>query len=195
MGFLKKLGINYVADAVICMVIGLVLLLWPGVTMAILCKALAVMLAVAGVVMIISFFVNKDAGVGYTATFAIGLIITVIGVWIFTRPEAFISLIPIIAGVIIVVNGITNLAQAISLAQVSYQKWWLALVFAAITILLGAYLVFKPVNAVELAVRIIGVILIYDGISNIWVASRVHKFVKNAKQDAEAIDTQGKEIK
>ena len=61
MGFLKKLRINYVADAVICMIIGLVLLLWPGVTMAVLCKALAVLLAVAGVGMIISFFVNKDA--------------------------------------------------------------------------------------------------------------------------------------
>ncbi|MCH4191911.1 MAG: DUF308 domain-containing protein [Butyrivibrio sp.] len=194
MNFFKRLGINYFVDAIICIAVGLILLFLPGVTMAILCKALAVLLIVAGAAMIISYLINKDTSIGYSAMFAVGLLIAIIGVWIFMKPEVFISLIPLIAGVIIVINGVTNFAQAISLARVSYGRWWLALVFALITIGLGIYLIFKPLSAVEIAVRIIGVILVYDGVSNVWVASRVHKFVKDVKQDAEAIDTEGKEV-
>jgi len=194
MNFFKRLGINYVVDAIICVAVGLILLFLPGVTMTILCKALAVLLIVAGAAMIISYVINKDNSIGYSAMFAVGLLIAIIGVWIFMKPDVFISLIPLIAGVIIVINGVTNFAQAISLARASYGRWWLALVFALITIGLGVYLIFRPLSAVELAVRIIGAILVYDGVSNVWVASRVHKFVKNVKQDAEAIDTEGKEV-
>ena len=54
MNFFKRLGINYVVDAIICVAVGLILLFLPGVTMTILCKALAVLLIVAGAAMIIS---------------------------------------------------------------------------------------------------------------------------------------------
>ena len=117
MNFFKRLGINYVVDAIICVAVGLILLFLPGVTMTILCKALAVLLIVAGAAMIISYLINKDNSIGYSAMFAVGLLIAIIGVWIFMKPDVFISLIPLIAGVIIVINGVTNFAQAISPGQ------------------------------------------------------------------------------
>lgn len=194
MGILKKIKISSLADAIICIVAGIVLVAWPGATMDILCKALAVVLIVAGAVMVIAFFANRNGTFESTASFAIGIIILVLGVWIFTKSASFISLVPIIAGVIVTIGGIMNVAQSISLAGVSYGKWWVALILAAVTVVLGIFLIFCPLEAVSLAVRIIGIIMIYDGISNIWVLSRVNKFVKDVKQDIDAVDTKGHEV-
>lgn len=194
MNILSKIRISSLADAIICMIVGLVLVIWPGATMDILCKALAVVLIVAGAVMVISFFTNRNGTFESTASFAIGIIILILGIWIFTKSAAFISLIPIIAGVIVAVGGMMNVAQSISLAGVSYGKWWVALLLAAITVILGVFLIFCPLTAVSVAVRIIGFIMIYNGISNIWVLSRVNKFVKDVKQDINAVDSKGHEV-
>jgi hypothetical protein len=41
---------------------------------------------------------------------------------------------------------------------------------------------------------VIGAFLIYDGLSNLWIASRVYKAAKQAKQEAEALDVDAKEL-
>ena len=114
-----------------------------------------------------------------------------VGVWIFLNPTAFTNFIPKIFGVFIVASGLLNLGQTISLVRYRYGLWWLSLIFALITIGLGAGLIYKAAEATELIVKVIGGFLAYDGVSNLWTASRVGKFAKvyeQAKQEAEAID-------
>ena len=194
MNIFKKLKLSTIMDAILCCVAGLILILWPGATMTFLCKALSIILICAGIVLLITFFTAGDRSFFMSANFLLGLVVTIIGVWIFMRPEIFIALIPAIAGIMIIVGGVINLTQTVSLISASYRNWWVALILAVITILLGIFLIFYPLDAVGIAVRIVGVIMLYNGISNMWVVSRVSKFVKDAKQDAEAVDTEGKEI-
>ncbi len=194
MNIFKKLKLSTIMDAILCCVAGLILILWPGATMTFLCKALSIILICAGIVLLITFFTAGDRSFFMSANFLLGLVVTIIGVWIFMRPEIFIALIPAIAGIMIIVGGVINLTQTVSLISASYRNWWVALILAVITILLGIFLIFYPLDAVGIAVRIVGVIMLYNGISNMWVVSRVSKFVKDVKQDAEAVDTEGKEI-
>lgn len=194
MNIFKKLKLSTIMDAILCCVAGLILILWPGATMTFLCKALSIILICAGIVLLITFFTAGDKSFFMSANFLLGLVVTIIGVWIFMRPEIFIALIPAIAGIMIIVGGVINLTQTVSLISASYRNWWVALILAVITILLGIFLIFYPLDAVGIAVRIVGVIMLYNGISNMWVVSRVSKFVKDVKQDAEAVDTEGKEI-
>lgn len=194
MDIFKKLKLSTIMDAILCCVAGLILILWPGATMTFLCKALSIILICAGIVLLITFFTAGDRSFFMSANFLLGLVVTIIGVWIFMRPEIFIALIPAIAGIMIIVGGVINLTQTVSLISASYRNWWVALILAVITILLGIFLIFYPLDAVGIAVRIVGVIMLYNGISNMWVVSRVSKFVKDVKQDAEAVDTEGKEI-
>ncbi len=190
----RKIKINYLTDTAISLIVGIVLLAMPGVTMALLCKVIGILLVVAGGALVISFFVNKSPAPVASVMLLVGLLVLVLGLWIFGNPSFFISLIPVIAGIVILLNGIINLSSALSLARYKYDKWWIALIFAGITILLALYLILNPMSAAATAVRIIGIVLIYDSISNLWIASRVHKFVKNVEQEAEAIDTDGEEL-
>lgn len=81
-----------------------------------------------------------------------------------------------------------------SLCQSRYDKWWVALLLALVTIGFGVLLIFNPFAAVDTLIRFIGIFLIYDGVSDIWIMSRVSKNVKEVRQEMEALTVDGKEI-
>ena len=73
------------------------LLVWPAETIDVFCKILAVGLIIMGGVDIASHFMNRSI---HPFAGALGLIVLLIGIWIFLRPESIVSLIPIVIGVI-----------------------------------------------------------------------------------------------
>ena len=69
-----------------------------------------------------------------------------------------------------------------------------ALILGLLTVGLGILLICKPFAALDTAVRLIGAFLIYDGLSDIWIASRVYRTVKAMKQEAEALDVESRDM-
>lgn len=51
-------------------------------------------------------------------------------------------------------------------------------------------MIFNPFGAVEFVVRLIGIFLIYDGVSDIWILSRVFKVKRDKERiiDAEFVE-------
>lgn len=181
--FLKGLKANYTISAGLCTLLGLVLLIWPGTTMRIVCTLLGGMLLIYGLVQMILYLINKERTMLSQGMMVFGIVLAVIGIWILTRPEMIIMAVPVIVGVLIVIHGVHNVVQAIALKKDSYDRWWLAFLFGALTVVLGGILVYNPFEVAETVVRFIGIFLIYDGVSDIWILSRVFK----VKRDKEKI--------
>lgn len=187
---LKKIKLNYILEALIMIAIGAVLIVWTEASLVIMARALAILLFFAGVVFVISYFIHKDRSIVMSGGFALGIIIAAIGVWIFLRPDSFTDLIPKLFGVFILLSGLMNLGQTISLISYKYSYWWISLLLALGTVAMGAFLLFNPKDAKEIAVTIIGVFLVYDGITNLWTISRISKFSKRVKQEMTAVDVE-----
>lgn len=181
--FLKGLKANYTISAGLCTLLGLVLLIWPGTTMRIVCTLLGGMLLIYGLVQMILYLINKERTMLSQGMMVFGIVLAVIGIWILTSPEMIIMAVPVIVGVLIVIHGVHNVVQAIALKKDGYDRWWLAFLFGALTVVLGGILVYNPFEVAETVVRFIGIFLIYDGVSDIWILSRVFK----VKRDKEKI--------
>ena len=181
--FLKGLKANYTISAGLCTLLGLVLLIWPGTTMRIVCTLLGGMLLIYGLVQVVLYLINKERTMLSQGMMVFGIVLAVIGIWILTRPEMIIMAVPVIVGVLIVIHGVHNVVQAIALKKDGYDRWWLAFLFGALTVVLGGILVYNPFEVAETVVRFIGIFLIYDGVSDIWILSRVFK----VKRDKEKI--------
>lgn len=181
--FLKGLKANYTISAGLCTLLGLVLLIWPGTTMRIVCTLLGSMLLIYGLVQVVLYLINKERTILSQGMMVFGIVLAVIGIWILTSPEMIIMAVPVIVGVLIVIHGVHNVVQAIALKKDGYDRWWLAFLFGALTVVLGGILVYNPFEVAETVVRFIGIFLIYDGVSDIWILSRVFK----VKRDKEKI--------
>jgi uncharacterized membrane protein HdeD (DUF308 family) len=192
--FLRKIKANVVVSSLLCAALGVVLLAYPGDSMRVVGIAVGVVLILTGMVKVFDFLINRDGTLYLQLNLIFGIVLVVVGVWIITQPEKVMSIIPIIIGIIITIHGISKLRQAIELCQDHYEKWWVALLLGILTAGLGILLIFRPFEALETVVQVIGAFLVYDGVSNLWIASRVYKTAKQAKQEAEALDVEAKEL-
>lgn len=191
---LKKIKTNVIVSAFICIALGVILVVWPGLSVKVVCMAIGAVLVINGISRLLNFIFGRDGSMFSQMNLVMGIIITVIGGWILLQPGTIIAMIPILVGIIIVIHGINNLQQSVSLCQSQYDKWWVALILGIITIGFGILLIFNPFAAVDTLIRFIGLFLIYDGASDIWIMSRVSKNVKQARQEMDALTVDGKEI-
>lgn len=194
MKLLKKLKTNIVISAVLCILLGIVLVVWPDLSMQVVCTAIGAILLIGGGVRLAVYFSVKDGSVYAQMNLIMGIILAVVGVWILLQPDKVMAIIPIIVGIVIVLHGINNLQQALTLFKEKYDKWWVALILGLLTVGFGVLLICRPFEALETVVMMIGIFLIYDGISDIWIVSRIYRMAKVLKQEAEALDVEAEEI-
>lgn len=186
----KSLKANYTISAVVCALLGLVLVIWPGATSQIICMLLGGVLLAYGILQIAIYLFNRERTIVLQGMMLLGIVFAVIGLWILLKPEMIIMAVPVIVGVLIVIHGLHNVVQALALKKDGYENWWLAFVLGMLTVIFGGVLIFNPFKAIELVVRIIGVFLIYDGVSDIWILSRVFKVKRDKERiiDASFVD-------
>lgn len=189
--FLKRVKADMIVSAILCMALGVVLFVWSEQTIDIICKALAIILVVMGVVRAITFLRDREKNV---ITGAVGLIELLVGIWIFLRPESIVSLIPIVIGVILLVHGLADFRLAFETKGNGYETWWSILIMAFISVIFGVICIVDSFGVVSLAMKFIGVALVYDGISDLWIVTRATKAAKEFKQAKEAVDVDYKEI-
>lgn len=191
---LKRLKTNVVISAVLCILLGIVLVVWPDISMQIACTAIGAVLLIGGVMRLVQYFVVRDGSMYAQMNLIMGIVLTVVGVWIVLKPDKVLAIIPIIIGIVIVIHGLNDLQQAVSLCKEKYDKWWVALLLGLLTVGFGILLICRPFAALDTVVILIGIFLIYDGLSDLWIVSRIYRTAKVLKQEAEALDVEAEEI-
>ena len=188
---MKRIKADVILSAVLCTALGVILLIWPAQTIDVFCKVLAVGLIILGLIDIVSYFTNRSI---HPFAGALGLIILLVGAWIFFRPESIVSIVPIVIGVILFVHGIQDLKLELETKESGYEKWWTMLFIAAICMILGIVCIINAFGMVKLALQFIGIALIYDGVSDLWVASRAIRAARERKREEDALDVEYKEV-
>lgn len=187
---LKRVKTNVVISSILCVILGLVLVFWPGLSIRIVCTAVGVVLIVTGVTRMIDYFAVRDGSMYSQINLIFGIVLVVVGVWISVKPDKVLAIIPIIVGIVIVIHGLQNIKQAMELWRDKYTKWWVACILGVLTVGFGVLLIYRPFTAIDTVVMLIGFFLIYDGISNIWIVSRIYKNAKILRQEMEAVEVE-----
>ncbi len=167
---------------IVAIFVGLLFLLWPGQFLSMLAQCVGALLVVSGLVALIMYFTNQERALIGGALVVIGIIIGVIGIWIILHPEVLVGLAPKIIGLILIFSGMTGIGETVTLIRLDYDFWWLTLLLTSITIAVGVVLFVRPMEVASLFARIVGLTFLYDGITSIWITSRISAGVKKAKE-------------
>lgn len=150
------------AAGIIMLVIGVILLVWPGATLSAFCRFLGCVMLIVGVAEVIM----GAMGTRPPANTAGGAIAAVLGVLFIWHPGILLAVLPVIIGIITAVSGIVLLVRVIA----RHEQGATAnarLIGGAVALILGLVLMFHPIAAVKLLMVIVGLILIYYGILRI----------------------------
>lgn len=164
----EKIKSNFTWVSIIYVVLGLVLLFWPAASMLVICRLFGTALMIFGVVKLVMHVISGgDEFIAY-ADVSTGVIAAVLGLLLLVRPQMFISILPMLLGILIVVDSAMRVQSTWALRKVGYGRWWIELIFAAVTLVLGILLVVNPFEGMSMAVSIMGAFLLLDGIANLF---------------------------
>lgn len=193
---LKKTKLNLILASILTVIIGLILVLNPVNATVFICRTVGIILLATGLFITGSYFLNIGQNVGGSSLIA-GLIELALGIWISLRPDSFVQFLTVILGFIMLVHSFVMLQSAIEIKLFGIKRWWLLLITALLTLILGMIIIISPFATIAVTMTIAGISLIADGIIGIITTiliSRAEKMISEAMQQTGYIETDGKPL-
>lgn len=191
---LKKTKLNLILASILTIILGLILVLNPVSATVFICRTVGIILLAMGIFVTGSYFLNIGQNVGGASLIA-GLIELAVGIWISLRPESFVQFLTIILGFIMLVHSFVMFQGAIEVKLFGVSKWWLVLILALLTLVLGIIIIISPFATIAVTMTIAGISLIADGIISIAMTVfiiKASKMIDEAVQQTGYIETDGK---
>lgn len=188
MDILKELKTHYFISTILYTLLGIVLLCFPKITTKTICYAIGVILILVGIGYIISYITKDFSNMYSHYELVIGMSAILGGISIFLFSEMLLSILPVLLGIAVLLSSIIKLQRSFDMLRAKYSRWWIFLIFSLLSAGLGVLLISHPFNSVLITIRVIGAVMIWNGITDIITGVFFIKKIKEFKQDMEAID-------
>ena len=189
----SKILRGQIPTSVFYILFGLCLALMPVETVNVLCKVVfGLVLIGAGVYHILIFVLEKDNST--ILDLFSGVIVLVIGIFLFMNPTVVVKLLTLMLGAFILVDSIWSLKGSLKLKKRGADSWKFLLLGSIIFIALGISLVVNPFTMVKYTVIFAGWIFLCNGVIDMIYLMLLRKGLNAIKQDVEAVDADGEII-
>ena len=189
---MKTAKIGYIVMSVLFCVLGVVLLFTPGVSALWIGRMLGIGLILFGAIKLVGYFSRDLFRLAFQYDLAFGLLLMVLGIVTLSHPGDALSFLCVMFGIPVLADGLFKIQIAMDSRQFGIRNWWLVLVLAALTCVVGVVLVFRPMTGVRALTALMGLSLLCDGVLNLSVALCTVKIVDHQRPDV--IETDDYEI-
>lgn len=190
---LKSTKADYVLSSVIYIVLGILFIIYQNMA-DIIGISVAIILILLGVIAIASYCFKLQTNI---LSLIVSIVIILFGAVILIRPEVIQILVPIILGALTMVFGIRGMKVSRDAYKLRMNAesnvWAIGFVTSVISFVVGVFFVLFGAQVISFAFKIvsvlIGVGLIFNGVSNIWVAGHF-AFTEKDYNKEHPIDTE-----
>ena len=159
-----------IAAAVVTLLLGLALVFWPNRSVGILCMLLGAAVLLTGILYILGWFSwRRDR-------------VSALGVWMLSSPASLIRVVQYIFGAVLLFHGVVDLQAAWTLMSRRWPRWWLDMILGALTLALGVLVLINPFGAFAALVVLIGLSLVFDGASDLYLIWRLSRAFRDLDQ-------------
>ncbi len=178
---LKSLFKSAVFDGALLIVFGLILVLFPRVSLQVLCAVLGAILIAMSILKFVAL-PNIPGTFGRAMEALVALIELVLGFALIVQADFFISLFQVIIGVVLVFGSLLLLFHAYEIRSLG-GSWFVCSIVAGVLVLaLGVLVILNPAEFAEIAFQLQGIALIIEGVSFVV-------FLRSMKKNVDAVET------
>lgn len=186
---LKSILSGSLFSSLVYVILGLVLILVPGLTMTTLVRIGAGALIATGIFDLLRYVFHKESDGKLNNRLVTGVILTIAGGILMSKPTLVINLVPTILGIALMIEGLVKLQRAIDLFRMKYTKWLSVLLVAVISLAIGILVLTNPFNTARTLVAIIGIGLVFAGLTGVIVNLVVNGQIKNIMKNGKIVET------
>ena len=153
--------------AIAVLVFGLALLIWPGITTGLILNICGVALMIGGAFNIVRYFVKKDPYLAYSWSLALGLMLLCGGLCLVVFKGVLLSIVPLLFGIALLIGGVAKIQAAFNMRRVGFHSWYLTLIAAAISCVLGTLIILHPFGTGLVLIRVIGASIAVEAVQDL----------------------------
>lgn len=174
----KEIKMSFTLAAVVDLLLGCVLLFAPAQVTQLLCMLVGAGVTIYGVFNILSFIFSRGTA-AYSLELLIGICATAFGVFSLVNPDFLSKFLFIVLGLLIMVSSICGVKRAFTLKSYGFDRWYLMLISAIVTLVLAVTIVIYPSLYGDMLMMAIGIVMIVEAVSDLLGIHRLSKFVKD----------------
>lgn len=179
---------GYLTVSALLAAAGLFLIVRPDFSAAAIGWIAGVLLIAFGAFRLIGYFSRDLYRLAFQFDLIYGVMLVTVGILILTKPAHLMTILCVISGIYVMADGLLKLRIANDAKQFGIGRWWLIGSAAALTVLLGLLLLFRPADSAVLAIRLLGAVLLTEGVLNFLTAVMTVKIVRNQRPDVIEVD-------
>lgn len=177
--FLDIVKSNIVAQAVLSIIVGLLLMFWPGITIVTVLYLVGIIFAIMGISSLISYFKAPESA-RITGMLATGVFFCVLALIVFLFPQVIAGFFSVILGIILVICGAVNAVRAMELKSYGGNSWIASIILSALIAIGGVVIIANPFQTTALMVFVLGLIIASNGIVDLIIEAQLRKALKSA---------------
>ncbi len=168
-----KSKLTMLASAVLLLIVGVAMIIYPTAFVTVTVKVVGCVLAIIGLVGIITTVIAKNFGVSGITTIVGSVVSMIIGAVIFFKPDLLTTYTPYVIGGLISIYGIINLIHCFDIKKNTDRNWAVPLALSAVAILAGIIIILfvalYTALVMDILIRIAGIIVVYSAGVSIWI--------------------------
>ncbi|MBQ6961092.1 MAG: DUF308 domain-containing protein [Clostridia bacterium] len=178
----KKLKESWIFSAIVIIVLGLVLVLFPAATLSAINYIMGGLAIAMGVIRTVRYF-KQDHTYPYLfqSDLVVGLLSVGFGIFMVSQPVKVLSLLPHVFGILMVGFGVGGILRAVDAKKAGISYWGVLLALSILSIVLGWLIMANPFGTMETVTIVIGAGLIYQGVTDIVTVLAVAKRITQWK--------------
>lgn len=149
--------------------LGIVLIVHPGFTGIVICRAAGVLALAFGAVRALSALRTGDGGAFLRVDLIFSVLLLAFGIFALTQPAVILSVLPVVLGIYLLMESVGKFQRASTLKRLGYTRWWIVLLFGILAAALGVLLLLNPFQAAESMLIFLGFSLVADGVTDLWI--------------------------
>ena len=194
--FWKSRKTIFVIATIFELAFGILLAVFADRLLTVVCYALGAALIVVGIAQLFIYFLRKNKNDFFNYSLVVGCALIIIGVVFEITPAFFMTILPIILGISLILGGVSKLQNSMDVARSGYKRFFIPLIISAVMIVCGVLtlIFFREVSTVTC--RVIGIFLIANAIAdfyNIFYVSSIYSKLRRKDREAGA-DSESNEI-
>ena len=184
----NRLEISYLLYALALVVFGVVLLIFPEISLGVVGVVSGIAIACVGIVNLVLYFRGMYFGIPSGFTLMTGLAFLLIGTLLIIRPGSGASVVTFVIGLFVAVEGVFRIQNSAEEKRVGLKRWWMLLAAGIFDIIFGLLTIIRPFGTAAAVVRLAGIALIVAGVTNAAVSLYVSRHIKK-RIDGDEKDT------
>ncbi len=174
---------GYILLSIVFCIAGIVMLVVPAPSEKVIGNFFGIAMLVFGVVKLIGYYSKDLFRLAFQYDLQFGLLLLVLGLITLINPGNVMGFICISLGICMLAESMFKVKIALEAKGFGIRVWWLTFSLAIITGVMGLLLVFRPSDAMQVMMVLLGISLLAQGILNLSVALSMVKIVKNQAPD------------